>query len=55
MTNVGIGDVDKQPSLANLTASDYQMILNPTGLLISDIVHKAQVLLHEENQSMEGF
>ena len=31
------------------------IILNPTGWLTSDIVHKAQVLLHEENQSIEGF
>ena len=44
-----------QAPLANLTTSDYQIILNPAGWLTSDIVHKAQVLLHEENQSIEGF
>lgn len=41
--------------LANLTTSDYQIILNPTGWLTCDIVQKAQVLLHEENQLIEGF
>ncbi|KAK2565731.1 hypothetical protein P5673_010909 [Acropora cervicornis] len=34
--------------------SGYQIILNPTGWLTSDIVHKAQVPLYEENQSTEG-
>ena len=38
--------------LQNLT---NQIILSPTGWLTSDIVHQAQVLLHEENQSIEGF
>ena len=55
VTNVAKCDINKQAPLANLTTSDYQIILNPTGWLTCDIVHKAQVLLHEVNQSIEGF
>ena len=55
VTNVVKCDINKQAPLANLTTSDYQIILNPTGWLTSDIVHKALVLLHKENQSIEGF
>jgi len=55
VTNVAKCEINKQAPLANLTTSDYQIILNPTGWLTSGIVHQAQVLLHEENQSIEGF
>lgn len=54
VTNDAKCEINKQAPLANLT-SDYHIIWNPTGWLTSDIVHQAQVLLHEENQSIEGF
>ena len=53
--NVAKCDINKQAPLANLTTPGCQIILNPTGWLTSDIVNKAQVPLHEENQSIEGF
>ena len=48
VTNDAKCEINKQAPLANLT-SDYHIIWNPTGWLTSDIVHQAQVLLHEEN------
>ena len=49
------GEIDKQSSLANLTDSDYQTILNPIGWLNCDIIQEAQALLHEVNPSIKGF
>ena len=48
-------EMDKQGALANLEESDYQIILDPFGWLNCDIIHRAQVLLHEANPSIEGF
>ena len=42
-------------ALANLEESDYHIILDPFGWLNCDIIHRAQVLLHEANSSIEGF
>ncbi len=35
--------------------SDYQIILDPLEWLNCDIMHMAQVLLHEAKPSIEGF
>ena len=55
ITNVAKSEINKQAPLANITTSGYQIILSTLGWLTSDIVHQAQVLLLEENQSIEGF
>lgn len=49
------GKINKQSPLAILEESDYQLILNPLGWLNCDIIHMAQVLLHEAKPSIEGF
>ncbi|CAH3184903.1 unnamed protein product, partial [Porites evermanni] len=49
------GKINKQSPLAILEESDYQIILNPLGWLNCDIIHMAQVLLHEAKPSIEGF
>ena len=49
------GKINKHSPLANLEESDYQIILNPFGWLNGDIIHMAQVLLHEAKPSIEGF
>lgn len=48
-------EVDKQGALAYLEESDYQIILDPFGWINCDIIHRAQVLLHEANPFIEGF
>ena len=48
------GKTNKQSPLANLEESDYQIILDPLGWLNCDMIHMAQVLLHEAKPSIEG-
>ena len=49
------GKINKQSPLANFEESDYHLILNPLGWLNCDIIHMAQVLLHEAKPSIECF
>ena len=55
ITQVTVGVVDKQSTLAKLDESDYQTILSPTGWLTGDMIQQAQVLLQKENSAIEGF
>ena len=55
ITKVTHGSSDKSSPLGNLTDSHFDLILSPTGWLDCDIIHQAQVLLHGENSSIEGF
>ena len=48
------GKTNKQSPLANLEESDYEIIFDPLGWLNCDIIHMAQVLLHEAKPSIEG-
>ena len=48
------GEINKHGALANLEESDYLIILDQSGCLKCDIIHRAQVLLHEANPSIEG-
>lgn len=50
-----VGQIDKQGTLANLSDSDYQIILDANGWLNCDIIQQAQVLLRNVNPSIEGF
>lgn len=50
-----VGKIDKQGTLANLSDSDYQIILDAIGWLNCDIIQQAQVLLYNVNPSIEGF
>ncbi|PFX14271.1 hypothetical protein AWC38_SpisGene21582 [Stylophora pistillata] len=54
VTNVVKCDINKQAPLANLTTSDYQIILNPTGWLTCDIVQKAQEVVDQTNDLLGG-
>lgn len=49
-----VGQIDKQGTLANLSDSDYQIILDAIGWLNCDIIQQAQVLLYNVNPSIEG-
>ena len=49
------GKINKKSPLAILQESDYQITLNLLGWLNCDIIHMAQVLLHEIKPSIEGF
>ena len=55
ITQVTVGVVDKQSTLAKLDESDYQTIFSPTGWLTGDIIQQAQVLLQKENSAIKGF
>ena len=55
ITKVTHGSSGKSSSLGNLTDSHFDLIFSPTGWLDCDIIHQAQVLLHGENSSIEGF
>ena len=55
ITKVTHGSSGKSSSLRNLTDSHFDFIFSPTGWLDCDIIHQAQVLLHGENSSIEGF
>ena len=49
ITQVTVGVVDKQSTLAKLDESDYQTILSQTVWLIGDMIQQAQVLLQKAN------
>ena len=49
ITQVTVGVVDKQSTLAKLDESDYQKILSPTVWLTGDMIQQAQVLLQKAN------
>lgn len=49
------GESNKYGALANLAESDYEIILDRSGWLNCDIIHRAQVLLYDANPSIEGF
>ena len=54
ITKETTGTIDKYGPLANLQASDYDIINDSSGWLNCDIVQAAQVLLQDVNPLIEG-
>ena len=57
LTNVTTGStsVNKEAKLANLTQAHFDIIKSSTDWLDCDIIHMAQVLLQNINQTLMGF